>query len=243
MRSCWCFAEITQAKALGKEIFPAKIGPCEPISILSALHIIDLTAGDEGYKRLWRGLEVAGLDPNDDFDWDRRRSPYPGLNHFEEVDAGIYFGRELEIKETLDALNRMRRHREPRMMIIVGASGSGKSSLVRAGVIPRLNKDPDRWLIVPPFRPGQKPFTELALALKRKFGANLPEDWQAIRDQLLAGGSVRMTGFVRTLMVSDKSVPFLVVVDQFEELFALDGRPEAGSRAVSIEVEIFLWAC
>ena len=39
MRSCWCFAEITQAKALGKEIFPVKIGPYEPISILKARQI------------------------------------------------------------------------------------------------------------------------------------------------------------------------------------------------------------
>ena len=60
---------------------------------------------------------------------------------------------------------RMQRQGEPRLLLVVGSSGSGKSSLVRAGILPRLDKDRSRWAIVPPFRPMTDSVGELARAL------------------------------------------------------------------------------
>jgi hypothetical protein len=90
MASRWCFAEVTQARALGKTIFPVVVAPCKTEDLRAALfndhQIIDLTASgeDEGYARLFHGLKVAGLDRLDNFDWDpTRRLPFPGLVRFE----------------------------------------------------------------------------------------------------------------------------------------------------------------
>src|SRR5262249_26790509 len=155
----WCFAEIAMAKALGKDIFPVRIGPCEIHPLLRERQLVDLVAEPEvGWRRLLDGLRVAGLDPRDSFDWDPRRSPYPGLSPFEEADAAVYCGREVEIDQALDLLTRLGRRGEPRLGMIVGASGSGKSSLMRAGVIPRLKKDPERWLPLPRVQPGEAAF-------------------------------------------------------------------------------------
>src|SRR4051794_27874145 len=167
MASRWCFAEITQAKALGKALFPVVIRPCEVVGSLTDRQVIDFAARgeDEGFRRLFEGLRAAGLDPADSFNWDPTRPPFPGLLYFDAADAGIYFGREDEVRLVVETLTRMQRQGEPRLLVVVGSSGSGKSSLVRAGVLPRLDKDRSRWTLVPPFRPMADPVGELARAL------------------------------------------------------------------------------
>lgn len=168
MKSKWCFAEITHARSLGKHIFPIKIAPCDvEDSILADAQIVDFTAlGEhEAYARLAHGMARAGIDAEDPFDWDGRRPPYPGLLAFQEEDAAIFFGREAEIGAGLDVLNRSLRFGRPGLVMTLGTSGSGKSSLVRAGMLPRLRRDPGRWLVVDPFRPGEDPFGALAQAL------------------------------------------------------------------------------
>ncbi|MCB1868285.1 MAG: toll/interleukin-1 receptor domain-containing protein, partial [Gammaproteobacteria bacterium] len=95
MASDWCFAEVTHARALGKQLFPVIISPCELRPILRDTQVIDLTIDREtGFQRLWQGMRSAGLDPADTFDWDINRPPYPGLTPFMEKDAAVYFGRE-----------------------------------------------------------------------------------------------------------------------------------------------------
>ncbi len=80
MTSPWCFAEIAYAKAMGKALFPAKVGPCAINPILSSRQILDFTqAQAPSYERLLTGLKRAGLDPANAFDWSNDRSPYPGF--------------------------------------------------------------------------------------------------------------------------------------------------------------------
>lgn len=168
MASHWCFAEITHAKSLGKQVFPVKIAPCEINPILTSRQILDLTRDKEdAYERLWRGLRTAGLDPANAFDWDGSRPPYPGLLAFQEDDAAVFFGREREIHEGLEQLRRLQRFGRARLLLVLGASGSGKSSLVRAGLLPRLRRSAESWIVVDPFRPRDDPFREFAAALSR----------------------------------------------------------------------------
>src|SRR5262249_26736547 len=137
--------------------------------------------------RLKIGLLERGLDPSNVFVYDPKRPPYPGLLAFQEADAAIFFGRGEDILKTLETLDGLRRQgREAaRFGLLLGASGSGKSSLVRAGVIPRLKKQPDAWLPVPPFRPQIEPLDELAMALAAAFeGHGRTRDWSAIRTAL-----------------------------------------------------------
>jgi WD40 repeat protein len=182
MASQWVFAELTHAKALGKPLFPIVVSPCTVHSLLTAQQVIDLTADpEEGYRRLWQGLAAAGLDPARSLGWDGVRPPYPGLMAFEEADAGMFFGRDAEIQQGMELLNQIRQFGGARSLMVLGASGSGKSSLVRAGLIPRLRLNPDAWLILPPMRPLAEPFRELAVAFAEAFEqAGQTRDWREL---------------------------------------------------------------
>jgi TIR domain len=77
MRSPWVFAEVTQAKALGKHLFPLRLDDADIPSLITSRQIIDMRAPtQDAWGRLRRALEVAGLDPTGLFDWDGSRPPY-----------------------------------------------------------------------------------------------------------------------------------------------------------------------
>ena len=97
-------------------------------------------AGDQNYFA-W----PPARDPN--------RPPYRGLRPLEAEDAGIFFGREAAVFGVLDRLRALRETTPPRLFVIVGASGSGKSSFLRAGLIPRLMRDDRNFLPLPIIRP------------------------------------------------------------------------------------------
>jgi WD40 repeat protein len=233
MKSPWCFAEIFQAKALGKAVFPVVVRPCQVIGLLTDRQAIDLAGGDEeGFRRLFDGLEAAGLDPGDRFGWDPRRPPFPGLLYFDEADAGIFFGRDAEVRRVIEMLTRLKLPGEPRLALVVGSSGSGKSSLVRAGVLPRLAKDPQRWLIIPPFRPGTDPVGELARAVASAFpDARERTSWRALRDRLTtepeSASALRDAAEDLTMAMDRREASVLVVVDQTEELLQVSATEEA----------------
>lgn len=86
----------------------------------------------------------------DDFAWDSSRSPYPGLEAFGHEDVGVFFGRDEKIAELMDLVQLAFPGGPGRFVAVVGPSGSGKSSLLRAGVLPRLRRDPERWVVLPP---------------------------------------------------------------------------------------------
>ena len=186
MASRWCFMEITHARALGKHLFPVKIDDCDIDGVLTDRQVIDLTANkQEALQRLWHGILASGLDPADAFDWDGSRPAYPGLLAFQEEDAAIFFGRDDEIGDGLDVVNKVRRLGQTGLVMVLGASGTGKSSLVRAGLVPRLRRDTERWLVVDPFRPRDDPARALATVLSRAFdrvGRTLP--WERIYARL-----------------------------------------------------------
>ena len=111
-----------------------------------------------------------GIAPADSFAWEATRPVYPG-SAFREEDAAVFFGRDGETQAVLERLDALRKPGRPKVLLLVGASGSGKSSLVRAGVLPRLAR-PARssdWLPPAAFEPGADPFNELAKRLARAF--------------------------------------------------------------------------
>lgn len=98
---------------------------------------------------LVRPVGAAALEEN----------PFRGLDAFREADAGRYFGREAEIESFVTQLE------TTPFLPVVGHSGAGKSSFVRAGVIPRL-REGGPWIVVE-LRPGARPFLALARALRQ----------------------------------------------------------------------------
>ncbi len=141
------------------------------------------------------------------------RQPYPGLRPFETNEAALFFGRETHTTELL------RRLAGERFLAVVGSSGSGKSSLVRAGLLPALYRGrllgaTSQWRICV-MRPGSAPLDNLAKSLaSQKVGASSLE---GVREKV-GRSSLGLARAVRdTSLVDGESV--LLVVDQFEELF------------------------
>ena len=143
------------------------------------------------------------------------RNPYKGLRPFIEADALDFFGREAFIQRLLERLSRA--GNPSRFVAVVGPSGSGKSSVVRAGLVAAIRRGEvpgsDAWLVTE-MHPGHHPFEELDAALMRV----------AVRPP--AGLLGRLESGPRGLLnVADAIVPdgteLLVIVDQFEETFTL----------------------
>lgn len=139
-----------------------------------------------------------------------QRSPYIGLRKFEVRDKDLFFGRDQLIGHLLERLN------EPNVapfLLVLGASGSGKSSLIRAGLIPELNKrigSGFRELICTPDR---DPFDSFRSAL-RSAGFR-----QSDLEILHTGQPNVILQVVRSLKPADED--WLIFIDQFEELFTL----------------------
>lgn len=225
MASYWCFAEITHARALGKQIIPLKIADCTLPPLLAEIHAIDLTVNrQEGLERLWRGLADAGLDPDGSFEWDARRPPYPGLLAFDEADAAVFFGRDVDIRSGLDVLSRQHTFGGARFIVFLGASGSGKSSLLRAGIVPRLRRDTSKWLVVGTLRPSDEWTHTLGGLLADAFArCGKIVEGDALRAELRAGGGSADALLTRCrdlrIAASRPAANVVIVLDQLEEAF------------------------
>src|SRR6202011_4335569 len=93
----------------------------------------------EALYALRKAIEGTGIGP-ENFVWppgdDPRRAPYRGWEPFEDIDAGVFFGRDSAIRRGLDELRAMRLSGLKSLFVVLGPSGSGKSSFLRAGLIP-----------------------------------------------------------------------------------------------------------
>jgi tetratricopeptide (TPR) repeat protein len=153
--------------------------------------------------------------------------PYRALEAFREEHSGLFFGRDAFAAELLDRVL----HRP--LVALVGPSGSGKSSVIQAGLIPRLRRQrpPQRAWDAVVFRPGDEPFHRLAAALAPLLEPGADEvDRLASARKLgdrLADGSVPLADVVERLIAKSNGTDrLLIVADQFEELFTLATPPQ-----------------
>jgi WD40 repeat protein len=227
--SKWCFAEFTQARALGKAIFPLIEAPTGETFVSGDIQHLDLVKDREGgLARLATELTEVVVNARGGFGWDQTRPPYPGLLAFDEADAAIYFGRDDDIRRLIERLNARRAQGGAKLIAILGASGSGKSSLLRAGVLPRLKRDKRNWIALPPFRPQLHPLEELAQAVAIALGPGA--DWRHWRDALSSENLPRaLSDLARDLRAAHASneAQILISVDQAEELFGAAERTGA----------------
>jgi WD40 repeat protein/energy-coupling factor transporter ATP-binding protein EcfA2 len=232
--SRWCAIEIGLARSIGRPIVPALIAGDERLSLLDDVQWVDVRSQDhEAFGRLLNGLRRVGADPRDSFAFDPDRSPYPGLEAFAMEDAAVFFGRRSETAELRDKLQPTLQRARGQFVLVVGPSGSGKSSLVAAGLIPQLSRTPDRWTIVPPFAPGQQPLDQLSRSLARALNAQAhPADASDVARQLAGGPGalIEMAQLLCENRARHSIVPrVLLVVDQAEELVTR-ASPEEGAR-------------
>lgn len=144
--------------------------------------------------------------------------PYRGLFAFREEDAPFFFGREEFTGQLFELV------REQPLLAVVGPSGSGKSSVVYAGLLPALRKE-GIW-IIENFRPGADPFQALAGALLPLLpNRAAPQDRPAAVDQLAQAwkrGDRRLYEVIDEVVAAQPAGKrLLLVADQFEEMFTL----------------------
>ena len=159
--------------------------------------------------------------------------PYPGLRPFNEEESIFFKGREEHIDKIISQLQ------EKHFLMVTGASGDGKSSLVYAGLIPRaragfFKAKYNNWLIAD-FRPERSPLTNLANALSQNFNRT---DFSTVEEELSYGFSsltelyksspffidyesdnYKNNNAEEKTALKNKSANLLILVDQFEEMF------------------------
>ena len=158
-------------------------------------------------------IELEELDLSE-FELIETKNPYKGLRAFQQADAADFFGRTAMIQRVLDRLQ------EPvvenNFLAVIGPSGSGKSSLVKAGVLPamRTGRIPgsENWFYAE-MVPGEVPLEELAAALLSVSTSPLPGVVDTLREHV--DGLAR--GVYEALPSADSKL--LLMIDQFEELF------------------------
>lgn len=268
LASKWCLEELSLAHKLNKRLFGVLIDSVRlddiPARLRDEWQQIDLDSGRDGIRfdvelpggkqghatfsrsgleKLRVGLVKAGLDPSF-FAWppvgDPKRPPYRGLAPMEAEDAGIFYGREAATIAALDQLRGLAEMHPPRLMAILGASGAGKSSFMRAGLIPRLKRDEHHFLVLPPVRPQRAAISGdsgLISSLEQAASdAGLKWTRSDVR-KALAGGADAIAALladltaatVKSLGGAGEAPTVVLPLDQAEELFHSDGGTEAAA--------------
>jgi len=157
----------------------------------------------------------------------RTFNPFPGLRPFTPDESDLFFGREKESKEVLEKLIKNR------FITVIGASGSGKSSLIYCGVLPKirnLEKDESsKWKIIT-FRPGNDPLGNLGNSIREEISESDRENTEV--ETILLDMHLDPDGITSTLkkyLIKDNE-KVLLVVDQFEELFRYSTTSAGGDK-------------
>jgi WD40 repeat protein len=267
-----CLAEVRKAEDFGKEIVVVLLHDLtiddQRLGSYRERQIVDLSAPPLAHceKVNFRGIQHdvhfnngallkikdylfrRGITP-DSFAWPPEgkadAEPFPGLLAFTEDDAGIFFGRDADILHGLDEFRLLRRNRSSRILAIQASSGAGKSSFLRAGLWPRLCRDPD-FAPLAIVRPAQGILTgpdglarKLAPRLSRPDARVNPGD---IVTRLMASDAARTVAeFARIMtaaaadaheqrrLVNPNAPPpaLVIAIDQAEELLAPDDTEES----------------
>jgi WD40 repeat protein len=248
----WCKIEYYLASSHQKPVIACIVRSMRIDDIpahLRVQHVIDITKlptdisdGVTGWRALFSETEIkklkfaldyVGIEATH-FDWppptDVDRTPYPGLSAYREDEAGIYFGRDGAVVSSLGIIRAVKGQGEHRVLPILGASGAGKSSFIRAGLLPRLKRDRQNFCVLPVLRPANAALTGetglvevLALALK---AIGRPRGRSDIRDAVF-NGDTQVREILAELAAHDglgdlhRSV--VLTVDQAEELLAPEG--------------------
>ena len=203
LASDWCISEGRMARLLGRKLLLIITEECT-VPFRDTQSIRFDKHGDEAivFKELRQALSTTHKLPE---------RPYPGLATFEEKDAAVFFGRGNETRELVNRVNSLfqGRPKTPRILLVQGASGSGKSSLMRAGFLSEFRTDPKN-LCVGPIVPRGDALDELAEALDTPLDECDPD---AAADAVIASLKRANPAYERAV----------ICVDQAEELLEESG--------------------
>ncbi len=169
------------------------------------------------------------------------RNPYKGLRAFTQKDATDFFGRDRLIEELLERVKSMLTSGQPgtptvRLLAVIGPSGSGKSSVVMAGLLPQLQRGAlpgsQQWVYLEPMVPGTHPLEALALTLAPHFPNR---SVKTLREDL-EEESARGLHLLTTQLVKAPGQKVVLLIDQFEELFTLTTSEEERQHFIDLLV-------
>jgi WD40 repeat protein len=273
LKSLWCNLEFAFARSEGKAIFGVLVKPVEvselPADMTAEWQLcrlfgdtpekgltvqtrqgpVDVGFSEDGLRRLKDGLLKSGLDSSY-YRWppetDPHRSPYRGLEPLGVEDAAIYFGRDVEVLRGMDRLREMRQSALAPVFVVLGPSGTGKSSFLRAGLMPRLQRDDRHYCVLDPMRPELAAISGEEHGLARVLHTALCRapggpriNLARVREPLLAGKTEHLRELLDQIRrasaphppieenVTSRALPTAVLaIDQAEELFHRDSGSE-----------------
>src|SRR6478672_3697161 len=196
--STWCSAEVGIAIARGSRVMPVLVEAGLKHPLLTGIQSADY-ARDRGSAFRFVLVALRRIDSGTRGGWVDGRNPFPGLVPIDTDMSHVFFGRRKEISNLTEMLRSPGARVESGMLVVTGASGCGKSSLVRAGLLPIMLDEPGWWTL-PPILPGSDPIGALARELTAEarrlgLGWQLPE----VRSGLDRGS---MIGIVDELLLA-----------------------------------------
>lgn len=198
----------------------------------------------DGLDRLLRDVQSPDLGAGS-FPWpppnEPNREPYRGWLPFESIDAGVFFGRDTETVRALKALSEIAESGSGKLFVVLGASGTGKSSFLRAGILPRLIQKRGHFAVLGTIRPGRGEAMTGDLGLanaifqgRKRVGLTEPSLGEIKNSWLEDTAKVRELLAETLLQAHDVTAehdPALVLpLDQAEELFSA----EAGNEGAEL---------
>jgi formylglycine-generating enzyme required for sulfatase activity len=230
----WGLDRSTEDKSF--RVVPVLLPGCKqpPKGFLKQIHWIDLRDDPSDSSRLDAlGQAIRGEEPDSDI-YESRSAfcPYRGLNFFREEDAEFFFGRDRFVERLVE---KVKYHS---LVAVVGASGSGKSSLVRAGLIPHLRKPSSDtvWEFLT-MVPTDDPLASFARQIQPLTDPDARgSEVAAIRKQIakdLAAGDTSMINLVEVALEQQRGTQrLLLLVDQWEELYSLCKNDDIRNRFI-----------
>ena len=232
VESVWCNREIAAAREQNKLIIPIMVVDAyddlknsKDLSWILDVHFITFVAGyEQAYTQLLDSLPGSRpVGVYDEFDPTQAQNPFKGLEAFQQTDAHFFFGRENMIARSL------KRMQETHFIAFVGASGSGKSSLVRAGILPALRNgkipSSETWRTAI-FTPGAQPLESLVTRIMPYLEVDDTRTIERVIKNIQDPEIVKQ--YVDDILDDAPSDSrLLIVIDQFEEVFTRASVAEA----------------
>jgi TIR domain/AAA ATPase domain len=154
-KSRWCFGEWVAACVLGEIILPFVETTVELRSELGRIQHIRFRKEQPEFEKLAEDIDRIFSQHTAKRDFNK--SPFPYAFRYESDDAHLFRGRDKEVDTIVSQLNAMRHSYDNRALILHGSSGAGKSSLVRAGLYPKLARTSNFWIVTELFKTEDKP--------------------------------------------------------------------------------------
>jgi hypothetical protein len=173
LRSPWCFGEWVAASVLGRTILPFVDETVELRAELSRIQHRKFSRKRPAFEGLKTDIEPHFSQHRATLDFNE--PPFPYAFRYEPEHATIFRGREKEVDRVVTQLNAMRHSHDGRGLLVHGTSGSGKSSLLRAGVYPKIVRMPKLWVAAALFKTEPDPFTQMLKRLTSSFAGSANE--------------------------------------------------------------------